>query len=168
MRFSKPVRLGASHQVGDFDCGEHALNDWLQKHALNSQASDGSRVFVSTTEDDNVAGFYALVAGSIETDSAPDRVRKGQPVRPIPVILLARLAVDERFQGEGLGASLLQSALLRCSTVADEIGIRAVLVHAKHDEARAFYERYGFEHSPTDRLHLVLLMKDLRRLLTGL
>jgi predicted N-acetyltransferase YhbS len=109
-----------------------------------------------------VVGYYALAAGSVEREHAPERVKKGLARHPIPVILLARLAVDRGEQGKGLGAALLKDALIRAAAAADEIGARAVLVHARDDDARAFYERFDFESSPTDPLHLFLLMKDLK------
>ena len=111
-----------------------------------------------------MVGYYALTAGSVEREESPERVKKGLARHPIPVILLARLAVDRREQGKGLGAALLKDALIRAAGAADEIGARAVLVHAKDDEARAFYEHFDFEPSPIDPLHLFLLMKDLKRI----
>ena len=107
-------------------------------------------------------GYYSLAAGSVAPEKASERVRKGQPGYPIPVILLARLAVDRRLQGKGVGAALLKDALFRASGAADTIGARALLVHAKDDKARRFYEHFGFEPSPTDPLHLFLVMKDLK------
>lgn len=109
-----------------------------------------------------IVGYYALAAGQVLPADATVRLLKGQPTaRPVPVIILARLAVDERHQGRGIGRSLLQDALLRCAGVADQIGVRAVVVHAVDADARAWYLRFGFEPSPTDSLHLILLMKDL-------
>jgi GNAT superfamily N-acetyltransferase len=112
-----------------------------------------------------VAGFYSLAAGSVHKGEAPERVAKGVPSHPIPVVLLARLAVDREFQGLGVGKGLLRDALLRVSSAADIIGIRALLVHAKDERAERFYSQFGFCASPTDPLHLMLLMKDLRRTL---
>lgn len=116
----------------------------------------------TAVDDKTVVGYYALASAQVEPSEATERVRKGLPTaRPIPAVLLARLAVDLRHQRGGLGASLLQDAMLRCLQAADAVGIRVLLVHAK-DDARAWYMRYGFEPSPTDELHLLLLMKDLR------
>lgn len=117
--------------------------------------------------EERVVGYYALSAASVEQDDAPTRVRKGLARHPIPVILLARLAVDQSEQGRGLGAALLKDALQRAGSAAGEIGARAVLVHAKDEEAKAFYEHFDFEPSPSDPLHLFLLMKDLRASLNG-
>ena len=110
-----------------------------------------------------VVGYYALAAAQVETADATERAKKGQPSRrPVPAVLLARLAVDERHQGAGLGRSLLQDVLLRSVEAADAIGIRVLLVHAKHERAKAWYLQYGFEESPTDSLHVMMLMKDVR------
>lgn len=117
--------------------------------------------------EERVVGYYALSAASVEQDDAPTRVRKGLARHPIPVILLARLAVDQSEQGRGLGAALLKDALQRAGSAAGEIGARAVLVHAKDEEAKAFYEHFDFEPSPSDPLHLFLLMKDLLASLNG-
>jgi len=112
-----------------------------------------------------IVGYYALAAAGVEPDEAPKRVAKGLARHPIPVVLLARLAVDARERGKGLGAALLRDALIRSYSAAGQIGARAVVVHAKDDEARAFYEHFDFEPSPSDSLHLFILMKDLRRLI---
>jgi len=125
-------------------------------------------VFVTTPVDrQQVVGYYALATGGVEHAQAPARVVKGVPRHPIPVILLTRLAVDTSTQGLKLGAALLRDALIRVSGAADEVGVRALLIHAKDDEARNFYMRHAeFEPSPTDPLHLFLLIKDLRKALS--
>ncbi len=163
MPYSWPQPLDERHELDDFDCGVPALGDWLKKHARGSHASGAARVFVTTGEDGKVAvGYYALAAAQVEPSTATARAGKGLPAhRPIPAVLLARLAVDRRPQGAGLGTCLLQDAMLRCLQAADAVGIRVLLVHAK-EEAREWYLRYGVEPSPTDELHLLLLMKDLR------
>lgn len=163
MGYASPKPLVRRHLVDDFDCGEPALDDWLKRHAWQAQAAGSSRTFVTTTEGATVVGYYALAAAQIEPDEATTRILKGEPKRrAIPAVLLARLAVDHRHQGGGVGRSLLQDAVLRTLQAADSIGVRAMLIHAKHEQARAWYEQYGFEPSPTDPLHLMLLMKDLR------
>jgi GNAT superfamily N-acetyltransferase len=163
---SGPEPLTASHTVKDFDCRKQELNEWLRRFALQSHQAETARVYV-VHRAGRVVGYYALVAGSVEPEEAPERVKKGLARYPIPVILLARLAVDVSEQRRGLGATLLRDAMRRAASAADEIGARAVLVHAKDDEARAFYERFDFEPSPTDPLHLLLLMKDLRAVLSA-
>jgi GNAT superfamily N-acetyltransferase len=124
-------------------------------------------VFVVTLEDgESVVGYYAIAAAQVAAEEATERALKDQPrARPVPAILLARLAVDERHQGAGLGRSLLQDVLLRCVEAAEVIGARVLLVHAKHDAAKAWYLRFGFEESPSDPLHLLMLLKDARAFL---
>lgn len=163
MRYAPPEPLHGRHLLDEFDCGDPALDDWLRKYARAAQASGSSRVFVTTRDGERVVGYYALAAAQIEPEAATARIVRGEPKqRPVPAVLLARLAVDRSHQRAGVGRSLLQDAVLRCLQAADSIGVRAMLIHAKHDEARAWYEQYGFEPSPTDPLHLMLLMKDLR------
>lgn len=158
-----PVELLTNrHNLGQFDCGRHeSLTLWLKRHALQNQSSDSSRTYV-VHRANRVVGYYAISAGSIQREAAPSRTAKGQP-NPIPVTLLGRLAVDQDEQGLGLGKALLKDALLRIEHAADILGIRAVLVHAIDRQARAFYEKFDFEPCPSDDLHLMLLMKDLRK-----
>ena len=156
--------LSSAHRTEDFDCGKLELNEFLQRYALMNQGSGGARTYV-VHRDQTIVGYYSLAAGSVEPEKAPKRVRSGMGQYDIPVILLARLAVDVREQGKGIGAALLRNALLRIAGVAGEMGVRAVLVHALDEEAKSFYQLFDFEESPTDPLHLMLLMKDLRALL---
>ena len=157
--------LNKVHDVSRFDCGRHAsLNLWLQKYAWQNQANDSARTYV-VHRAQVVVGYYSISAGSVSRERATARAARGLANHPVPVSLLARLAVDKNEQGNGLGSALLKDALLRIERAADVLGIRAVLVHAIDAEARAFYERYEFEPCPQDELHLMLLMKDLRRLL---
>lgn len=163
MAYTHPEPLDKRHRLDTLECGEPVLDEWLQRYGRQAQASGSARVFVTTSDGEAVIGYYALAAANVEPESATERVRKGEPRhRPVPVVLLARLAVDRRHQGRGVGQSLLQDAVLRCLQAADSIGVRAMLVHAKHQEARAWYEHYGFEPSPTDSLHLMIVIKDLR------
>jgi GNAT superfamily N-acetyltransferase len=161
--FSTPTKLTATDNVEEFSCGQADLDDWLKRFALVNQKSGMTTVFV-TLSGDRVVGYYALATGGVERAQAPDRIIRGQPAHPIPVVLLARLAVDSSVQGRGLGRALLRNALIRVAAAADEIGVRALLVHAKDERAREFYMQCcEFEPSPTDPLHLFLLMKDLRK-----
>lgn len=163
--FSRPRKLTAQDDVNGFDSGQPDLDGWLRKFALINQQAGMCTVFVTTTED-RVVGYYALATGGVERARAPERVTRGVPAHPVPVILLARLAVDATAQGKGLGRALLRDALIRVANAAEEIGVRCLLVHAKDDRAKAFYLRHAeFEPSPTDPLHLFLLMKDLRKAL---
>ena len=164
MTYRRPEPLAEHHRLDPFACGEPALDEWLVRHARSAQASDAARVYVTTTEGAKaVVGYYALAAAQVAPQDATTRALKGQPpARPVPAIILARLAVDQHHQRAGVGRSLLQDVLLRCASAAEAIGARLLLVHAKHDAAKAWYQRYGFQASPTDPLHLQLLMKDLR------
>lgn len=156
--------LTLSHDISTFDCGTPELTDWLQRFALTNQQNGSARVFVFH-RGGPVLGYYALAAGSVDSADAPARVVRGLALHPVPVAILARLAVDLGAQGQGLGGQLLKDALLGVARAADTLGIRALLVHAQDEAARAFYERFDFEPSPTDPLHLFLLLKDLRRAL---
>jgi GNAT superfamily N-acetyltransferase len=163
-RFGDPVALSAEHDTAAFDCGVASLNTWLIRHALQAAAVGSARTFVIPDADQarRVAGYHALTVATVEHERATARARKGMPRHPIPAVLLARLAVDLSVAGRGLGAWLLRDAMLRTLSAADELGIRVLLVHAIDDQARAFYERFGFEPSPTDPLNLQLLIKDLQ------
>jgi len=164
MSFSLPALITAQHRAENFDCGAESLNQYLKRFALTNAASGTARTYVTTSGPELlVIGYYSLAAGSVERANVPERVGKGVPNHPVPVVLLARLAVDRFFQGKGLGRGLLRDALQRTVSAADIIGVRAILVHAKDGEAARFYAKFGFLPSPTDPLHLMLLMKDLRR-----
>ena len=161
-----PVPLDRSHQCDEFDCGVPSLNEYLTRFAWVNQQSGAARTYVAC-HGKRVIGYYALAFGGVEHEAAPTRVRKGMPRHPIPIMLLARLAVDVTEQGHGLGKGLLKDALLRTLQAADIGGLRAVIVHAKDAQAKAFYERFGFEPSPLDELHLMLLLKDVRKIVMG-
>ncbi|MBI5440769.1 MAG: GNAT family N-acetyltransferase [Deltaproteobacteria bacterium] len=157
-------KLRRDHEVEGFDCGSEPLNLFLERHALQSQRSNASQTYVALVGD-KLVGYYTLVVGQVEYEGVPERLSKGLARHPVPLIIIARLAVSSAFQGRGLGAGLLKDALSRTLQAADIAGIRAVAVHAKDERARAFYERYDFVPSPTDPLHLFLLLKDLRALI---
>ena len=162
---SKVEAISESHDVSRFDCGGHkSLNDWLKRFALANQRNESARTYV-VHRDGLVVGYYSISAGSVSIEEAPVRISKGLARHPIPVILLARLAVDKDEQGGGLGKALLKDALARIAQAADIVGARAVLVHAIDQQARKFYEHFDFEPSPVHELQLMLLMKDLRRAL---
>lgn len=148
-----------------FDCGQDALNQFLQRYALVNQKANSAQTYVCC-QGDVVVGFYSLVVGSVDPQAAPSRVMKGLARHPVPVMILARLAVDKAHQRKSLGQALLKDALLRTAQAADIAGIRCLLVHAKDDMARRWYETWEFEPSPTDPYHLFLMMKDLKNLLT--
>lgn len=163
VRFSHPELLERQRTDG-FSCGRSALDGWLVEHARTATAAGSARTYVVTDRQrrDRVVGFTALTAAAVESREAPPRVRVGMPRQPIPVVLLARLAVDTSVQGLGVGAFLLADAMRRTLAAADVIAVRALLVHAKDEAARGFYRRFGFTSSPSDPLHLMLLVKDLR------
>lgn len=161
-----PVRkLAATDQVDAFDCGQAALNQFLQRYALVNQKANSAQTYVCC-QGDVVVGFYSLVVGSVNPQVAPSRVMKGLARHPVPVMILARLAVDKEHQRKSLGQALLKDALLRTAQAADIVGIRRLFVHAKDDMARQCYETWEFEPSPTDSYHLFLMLKDLKNLLT--
>ena len=161
--YSAPRPISDSDDLARFDSGEPSLDEYLRTRALANHIEGGSRCFV-TCRDGRVVGFYALASAAAEHRAVPGRVRRNMP-NPVPVILLSRLAIDRKEQGKGLGSHLLRDAISRCVAVADVIGVRAILVHALHDQARAFYAHFDFAPSPTDPLHLLLLIKDARALI---
>lgn len=158
--FGAVEKLRREHLLDDFDCGKEDLNRLLKRQAWNNQQAHSTQTYVVAKEL-RVRGYYSLSAGSITHDQATERVKKGLARHPIPVILLARLAVEVSAHGKGVGSALLKDALLRAAHAADTIGARALLVHAKDDGAKAFYEHFTFEASPSDSYHLLLIMKDL-------
>lgn len=168
-RFSDPERLSESHRVEDFDCGVRSLDGWLIDYALQAGRGGSAQTYVVTDaeQDGRIVGYHALAAASVERGAATARAAKGMP-DPVPAVLLARLAVDASVQGEGLGAWLLQDAMRRTLTVADELGVRVLLVHAIDETARRFYEKFGFEQSASDPFNLQLLIKDVRQTLSAL
>jgi len=163
-RFGAIEKLRAKHMLDSFDCGKDELNRFLKRQAWTNQQANSAQTYV-LTQDLAVVGYYSLAAGAVTHDAATERVKKGQARHPIPVILLARLAVDRSLQGKGIGPALLKDALVRTASAAATIGARALLVHAKDDNAKTFYEHFNFEPSPSDGYHLYLIMKDLQRLL---
>ena len=160
--------LRHDHDTSRFNCGKPPLDRWLVRHALANQRLESSRTFVVCPEDDHqrVVAYYSLTVASILHDRAPESVAAGMPPYPIPVMLLARLAVDEEFRPPhrtlGIGSGLLADSLVRTVRVADEVGIRAMLVDALDDEAAAWYRRFGFDPSPTGDLQLFLPMTRIR------
>lgn len=164
-RYAPIELLRRDHDRSIFDCGSTEQTDWLRRYALLAQEADTARVYVARRENDaRVAGFYALSAGGVEPADAPRRLAAGAGRHPIPVAILARLGVDLDDQHRGLGTALLRDALLQTVSVANRVGVRALLIHAESPDAAAFYLRFdpAFERSPTDPLHLALLMKNIR------
>jgi GNAT superfamily N-acetyltransferase len=162
---SCPEPRTADHDVSSFDCGHASLNTFLKKFAGTNHQTGSARTYVAT-RGKRVVGFYSLSYGSVEYASATSRIRRGLARHPIPVMVLARLAVDRTEQGHGMGRGLLKDALLRTLQAADIAGLRAIIVHAKNESARSFYERFDFIRSPIDEFRLMLLLKDVRKLVT--
>lgn len=165
-RFDPVQKIAATHEVASFDCGNPALNQFLQRFALINQKANSAQTYVICERSSaTVVGFYSLAVGSVEPSAAAARTTKGLARHPVPVMILARLAINRKHQSAGLGRALLKDALLRTAQAADIAGIRAVLVHAKDDAARNWYLKWGFEPSPSDPYHLFLLIKDLRAII---
>jgi GNAT superfamily N-acetyltransferase len=163
-RFSDPEPLGPDHILDGFDCGRASLNIWLIRYARQAAAVGSARAYVmGDSEQERVVGYYALTAAEIQREAATTRAIRGMPQYPIPVVLLARLAVDVSVACRGLGAWLLRDAMMRTLAASETIGVWAMVVHAIDEEARGFYLRNGLEPSPTDPLHLMILIKDIAK-----
>lgn len=164
---SGPLRtekLEPTHRIDGFDSGAPPLDRFLIRHALQSQRAGASQTYLAL-QGDRIVGYHSLAVGEVAYEDAAERLAKGMARHPVPIMLLARLAVARDMQGQGIGAGLLKDALLRTAQAASIAGIRTLVVHAKNDAARAFYERNDFAPSPTDPFHLYLLLKDVRALL---
>lgn len=155
-------KLRADHVVAGFHCGREELNRFLTRFALVNQQAGAAQTYVAVSGE-TVIGYHSLVVGEVAFGDAPERLSKDLARHPVPIMLLARLAVSTGWQGHGIGAGLLKDAMRRTLQAADIAGIRAFAVHAKDEDARRFYEHFGFSPSPTDPLHLFLLIKDIKR-----
>ena len=168
MSYRAPERLRPTHLVDEFECGSVEQTEWLRRFARQSASTGTTKIFVVTeTGSDRVAAYYAWCMAQLAIGDAPERLRKGAGRYPQPVALLARLGVDRTHEGKGLGAGLLMDVIARVAVLSDEIGCRGLLIHAESQTARDFYLHLvpEFEQSPTDELHLVLMLKDIRRTL---
>jgi GNAT superfamily N-acetyltransferase len=153
-----PEALNQGHILDNFDCGSHALNEWLKRRAFKNEASGASRTYV-VCQQNHVVAYYTLAVGAIQCVGALGRVRRNMP-DPIPVMVLGRLAVHQRWQKKGVGRDLLADSVMRTVQAAAIAGIRAFVVHALSEEAKRFYEQYGFQSSPTDPMDLMITLKD--------
>lgn len=162
MSLAAPVSLGPKHQLLGFDCGKPVLNDWLIKIALQAQGSGSAKTFV-VMDGQKIVGYFSLTVGQVDTAEAPDRIRQGMGQYPIPVVILARLAVAIPWQGKGIGRGMLQDAIRRTILISEQAGIRAVLTHPLDAAAKEFYLRFGFQQSPIREGQLILLLKDARK-----
>jgi GNAT superfamily N-acetyltransferase len=161
---SPPEPLADRHEVQEFNSGEASLDDWLRRRARANQVSGASRTYV-VCEKKRVIGYYALASGAVTAESAPGRFRRNMP-DPIPVAVLARLAVDHDWQGKGLGRALFRDAARRVANAADAIGIRGIVVHAISAEAKKFYLALGFDASPREPMILMVTLADVRAALS--
>ena len=157
-------KLRRDHPVDDFECGQPQLDLFLIRYAFVAQQAGGSTTYVGLA-DAAVIGFYTLVFGEIDHAKASSRLTKGLAHHPVPLMVLARLAVHRSWQGRGIGAALLRDAMRRTVQAAEIGGLRALAAHAKDEQAATFYRHFGFEPSPTDPLHLFVSLKDVRRML---
>ncbi len=164
MTLRAPEPLHAGHRIDAFDCGKPELDAWLRQHARQAQASGSAKTFI-VGDGDQVAGYYSLTVGQVDSADAPPQVSKSLGRYPIPVVILARLAVSSCDQGKGIGTAMLRDAIRRTLAIAEQAGIRALLTHPIDDEATRFYQRFGFTHSPLSEQQWLLLLKDARRLL---
>lgn len=161
LQLSAPEPLVAAHFLNEFGCGEASLDEWLKRRAWANQLNGASRTFVVANQDGRVYGYYAMAAGAVSHQAATGGVRRNMP-DPVPVMVLARLAVDQRAQGTKLGAGLLQDAVNRAVAVSANAGVRALLVHAIDDRAKQFYEHYGFQESPQHPMTLMLRLSSVK------
>jgi GNAT superfamily N-acetyltransferase len=159
-------KLRADHSIESFDCRREELNRYLLRYAWQNQQAGAAQTYVGLAGD-SIIGYYTLAVGHVMREEAPERLTKGLARHPVPIMLLARLAVDQRWQGQGVGKALLKDAMLRTLQAADIAGIRAFAVHAKDEEARRFYLKFDFIPSPSDPMHLFVLLKDVRRIISG-
>lgn len=161
LALSAPQPFVVTHLLNDFECGENTLDEWLKRRALNNQLTGASRTFVVVDEENRVRGFYAMAAGAVSRQLATSMVRRNMP-DPVPVMVLGRLAVDRQLQGNKLGAAMLQDAVNRAIAVSQNTGVRALLVHALHEQAKQFYEHYGFQESPQHPMTLMLCLSSVK------
>jgi GNAT superfamily N-acetyltransferase len=159
-------KLRREHPIEDFDCGREELNRYLLRYAWQNQQAGASQTYVGIA-DGVIAGFYTLAVGQVNHEDAPARLTKGLAKHGVPIMLLARLGVDRRWQHQGVGKALLRDAMQRTLQAAEIAGIRAFAVHAKDENARRFYEHFDFIPSPVDPMHLFVLLKDVRRIISA-
>jgi GNAT superfamily N-acetyltransferase len=155
---SAPEKLTSAHDLSQFQCGEPQLDDWLRRRAIPNEDTGASRTYV-VCMNHRVVGYYALAAGAAAHATAPGRVRRNMP-NPVPVMVIGRLPIDLNFQGQGIGSSLLRDAIRRTVQAADIAGIRAILVHAISENAKRFYEKWGFIPSPIDPMTLMITVAE--------
>jgi GNAT superfamily N-acetyltransferase len=162
MTLKKPEPLNKDHHLSDFNSNYSELDDWLKKYAFQAKMSGSANTFI-VCDENQVVGFYSLTVGQVDVNEVSERIKKGMGKYPIPVVILARLAVHVTYQGKGIGKGMLKDALLRTLKIAEQGAVRALLVHAIDDKANTFYQRFGFELSPIRENQLLLLLKDAKK-----
>lgn len=165
VKLNPPILLTPDLDLSQFSCGKPALDEWIKKYALQAGRSGTANTFILQNERAAVVGYYSISMGSISQVEAIERVRKGTGRYPIPVILLARLAVDQKLQAQGIGSALLRDAVLRGVNISQEVAFRAIITHPIDDQAADFNKKFGFEQSPISGGQLMILMKDIRKAL---
>ncbi len=165
MGISAPCPIAGTHDITAFDCGDTTLNDWLQRRAIKNENSGASRTFV-VCEDNTIIAYYSLAVGAITREESSGKIRRNMP-DPIPVMVLGRLAVDVDWQGKQMGTGMLKDAIQRTIIVAEQAGIRALLVHALTDKARNFYQQWGFRKSLTNDMTLMITLDETKKAMTG-
>ena len=158
-------KLRRDHTVENFDCGREELNRYLVRYAWQNQQAGAAQTYVGVVGD-VIVGYHTLAVGHVTLEDAPERLTKGLAKHPVPIMLLARLATDHRWRGKGVGKALLRDAMQRTLQAAEIAGIRALAVHAKDEDAKRFYEHFDFVPSPSDAMHLFVLLKDVRRIVS--
>jgi GNAT superfamily N-acetyltransferase len=158
--YGRPRPISQEDDTSQFSCGDDQLDEWLRKYAIANHFGGGARTYV-TVRGSRVIGYYALSTASIQRADATPRVARDMP-QPVPAILLGRLGVDQKEAGRGLGSALLRDAILRTLDAAEVVGVRVLLVHCASEDARNFYLKRGFDPSPTDPMHLMIMLKDAR------
>lgn len=161
----RPALITQEVDLTKFNSGKSALDDWLRDHAWQGQTSRTANTFLHQTRENDIVGYYSLSMGSISHDEATQRIRKGTRRHPIPVLLLARLAIDQHFQGQGYGRALLRDVVIRAVNISTDVAFRAILTHPIDKGAFDFYRKYGFEPSPISPGQLMILIKDVRKAL---
>ena len=164
MGIAAPCPITSTHDVSTFDCGDTTLNHWLQHRAIKNENNGASRSFVVCNAN-TIIGYYSLAVGAIDRDDSPGKVRRNMP-DPIPVMILGRLAVDTNWQGKHIGTGMLKDAIQRTIIVAEQAGIRALLVHALSDKAKNFYQHCGFHGSLTNDMTLMITLDEARKSVT--
>lgn len=165
MTLKKPEPLNKDHNLTDFNSHYPELDEWLKKYAFQAKMSGSANTFI-VADNDLLVGFYSLTVGQVDLDQVSERVKKGMGKYPIPVVILARLAVHHTYQGKGIGKAMLKDAILKTLQVAEQGGVRALLVHAIDEKAETFYKQFGFESSPIRENQLLLLLKDAKKIIS--